>query len=79
MMYQCGDYELLASALAVREGHRIDPSLKIGNMIAMVPIYPYSCDPEDVCLFVEFFSVEYSFAVIAVVFHLLYFSNIYSE
>lgn len=50
MMYQCGHYELVASALAVREGHRIDPSLKIGNMIAMVPIYPYSCDPEDVFL-----------------------------
>ncbi len=46
-MYQCAHYELVASARAVIEGHKIDPSLKIGNMIAMVPVYPYSCDPDD--------------------------------
>ncbi len=46
-MYQAAHHELVASALAVREGHRINPDFKIGCMIAMVPIYPYSCRPSD--------------------------------
>ena len=49
-MYQCGHYELVASALAVKIGHEINPNFKIGNMIAMVPIYPYSCRPSDLVL-----------------------------
>ena len=52
-MYQCGHYELVASALAVRAGHEINPEFQIGNMIAMVPIYPYSCRPEDMMLSVH--------------------------
>ncbi len=46
-MYQCGINELIASAKAVKIGHEINPELKIGNMIAMVPYYPYSCRPAD--------------------------------
>ena len=38
-MYQCGHYELVASAKAVKIGHEINPNFLIGNMIAMVPIY----------------------------------------
>lgn len=49
-MYQCAHYELVASALAVQKGHEINPSFKIGNMIAMVPVYPYSCRPSDMVL-----------------------------
>ena len=52
-MYQCGHYALVASALAVRAGHEINPEFQIGNMIAMVPIYPYSCRPEDMMLSVH--------------------------
>ena len=52
-MYQCGHYELVASALAVNAGKEINPDFKIGNMIAMVPIYPYSCRPEDMILHVQ--------------------------
>ena len=52
-MYQCGHYELVASALAVKIGHEINPDFKIGNMIAMVPIYPYSCRPSDMVLSVR--------------------------
>ena len=44
-MYQCAHYELVASALAVKVGHKINPNFQIGNMIAMVPVYPYSCRP----------------------------------
>ncbi len=46
-MYQCGINELIASAKAVVTGHEINPEYKIGNMIAMVPYYPYSCRPAD--------------------------------
>ncbi|SUO88622.1 6-phospho-beta-glucosidase [Streptococcus uberis] len=49
-MYICGHHTLLASALAVKVGKEINPDFLIGNMIAMVPIYPFSCRPEDVLL-----------------------------
>lgn len=48
MMYQAAHYELVASAQAVQIGHAIDPSLKIGCMLAFCPIYPASSKPEDV-------------------------------
>ncbi|WP_278531123.1 family 1 glycosylhydrolase [Enterococcus asini] len=47
IMYQAAHYELVASAKAVTLCHQVDPDAKIGCMIAMVPIYPYSCNPED--------------------------------
>ncbi|MDR2833232.1 MAG: 6-phospho-beta-glucosidase [Streptococcaceae bacterium] len=48
MMYQAAHYELVASAKAVAIGHAINPDFQIGSMIAMVPLYPYSCKPEDI-------------------------------
>lgn len=48
IMYQAAHYELVASAAAVQLGHQIDPDAKIGCMIAMVPIYPESCAPDDI-------------------------------
>jgi len=48
VLFQVAHNELLASALAVRIGHEIDPGLKIGCMVSHVPIYPWSCDPDDV-------------------------------
>lgn len=53
VMYQTGHNELVASALAVKAGHEINPDFKIGCMIAMVPIYPFSCRPSDMVLSVE--------------------------
>lgn len=47
LMYQAAHYELVASAKIVALGHKINPDFKIGCMIAMVPIYPFSCDPQD--------------------------------
>lgn len=47
VMYQAAHYELVASAKAVALGHAINPAFRIGSMIAMCPIYPYSCDPKD--------------------------------
>ena len=52
-MYQAAHHELVASALAVKEGHAIDPNLQIGCMVAMIPFYPLSCRPEDMLLSVE--------------------------
>ena len=48
VLFQVAHHELLASALAVRIGHEIAPDLQIGCMISHVPVYPFSCDPEDV-------------------------------
>lgn len=48
VMYQAAHYELVASAKAVKLGHQINPDFRIGAMIAMCPIYPYSCDPKDI-------------------------------
>ncbi|MCI8516815.1 MAG: 6-phospho-beta-glucosidase [Hungatella sp.] len=50
VMYQAAHYELVASALAVKAGHEINPDFKIGCMIAMCPIYPVACKPEDILM-----------------------------
>lgn len=50
LMYQAAHYELVASAKAIQIGHKINPDFQIGCMIAMTPIYPYSCDPEDMMM-----------------------------
>jgi 6-phospho-beta-glucosidase len=47
IMYQAAHYELVASAKVVALGHAINPAFQIGSMIAMCPIYPYSCNPKD--------------------------------
>lgn len=52
-MYQTVHHELVASALVVKKGHEINPDFKIGCMMAFVPIYPYSCAPEDMMYSVE--------------------------
>ena len=46
--YTAAHHELLASALAVKASHRINPKMKIGCMINAGDYYPYSCRPEDV-------------------------------
>ena len=47
-LYQAIHHELVASALATRIGHEIDPEFRIGCMILSMPIYPLSPDPRDV-------------------------------
>jgi len=41
-------HQFLASAKAVQIAHAVDPSIKIGCMIAGMALYPYSPDPKDV-------------------------------
>ena len=52
-LYQVVHHELVASALVVQEGHRINPDFKIGCMCSFVPYYPYSCNPDDVMMALE--------------------------
>ena len=47
LMYLSAHHELVASALAVKAAHEINPDLQVGCMMAMTPIYPYSCSPDD--------------------------------
>jgi 6-phospho-beta-glucosidase len=51
--YRAAHNQLVASALAVKACREIIPGAKIGNMIAAMMIYPYSCRPEDVWLKTE--------------------------
>lgn len=46
--YQAAHHELVASALATKIAHEIDPDNKVGCMLAAGNYYPYSCRPEDV-------------------------------
>lgn len=48
--YQAAHHELVASALATKIAHEINPENKIGCMLAAGDYYPYSCDPKDVFL-----------------------------
>lgn len=48
VMYQAVHHELVASALVVKLGHEINPDFMIGAMCSFVPIYPYSCNPDDI-------------------------------
>jgi len=48
LMYKAAHYELVASARAVAIGKAINKDFKIGSMIAMCPIYPKTCKPEDI-------------------------------
>ncbi|NMM99429.1 aryl-phospho-beta-D-glucosidase [Bifidobacterium sp. DSM 109958] len=47
-VWQAIHNEFVASALVVRKGHEINPDFRIGCMLAMVPIYPATCKPDDV-------------------------------
>ncbi len=59
--YQAVHHEFVASALVVKKGHEINPNFKIGCMLAYVPAYPYSCDPDDIMLSVKAMQDRYLF------------------
>lgn len=61
-MYQAAHHEFVASALATARAHEIDPELKVGCMIAMIPYYPYSCDPDDAMVALEGMHQRYYFS-----------------
>lgn len=47
-LYQAMHHELVASALAVKIGHEINPKFKIGWMILGIPNYQLTAKPSDV-------------------------------
>lgn len=51
--YQAAHHELVASALATKLAHEIDPSNQVGCMFAAGSVYPFCCRPEDVWKAVE--------------------------
>ncbi|MEM6160412.1 6-phospho-beta-glucosidase [Erwinia sp. P6884] len=60
-MYQVLHHQFVASALVVKLGHEINPDVQIGCMIAMVPLYPWSCHPDDVMFAQEAMRERYLF------------------
>lgn len=46
--YQATHHELVASALATKIAHQIDPENKVGCMLAAGQFYPNTCNPNDV-------------------------------
>ncbi|MGH1847456.1 6-phospho-beta-glucosidase [Enterococcus gilvus] len=46
--YQAAHHELVASALAMKIAHEVDPENQVGCMLAAGSYYPYSCNPKDV-------------------------------
>lgn len=48
MKYQASHHELVASAIATKIAHEVDPNNKVGCMLAAGTYYPYSSKPEDV-------------------------------
>lgn len=52
-LYQAVHHELVASALATKIGHEINPDFQIGCMILSMPVYPLSPDPCDVIAAME--------------------------
>lgn len=47
-LYQAVHHELVASALATKIGHEINPNFKIGCMVLAMPAYAMTPKPEDV-------------------------------
>ncbi|CFR03714.1 6-phospho-beta-glucosidase [Yersinia kristensenii] len=60
-MYQVLHHQFVASAKVVKLGHAINPEFKIGCMVAMVPLYPFSCHPDDMMYSVEAMRERYLF------------------
>ncbi len=46
-VYQASHHQFVASSLAVKLVHEIDPEAKIGSVIEYKTMYPISCDPKD--------------------------------
>ena len=46
--YQAAHHQLIASALATKIAHEVNPHNQVGCMMAGGNFYPYSCKPEDV-------------------------------
>ncbi|MFR6671237.1 MAG: 6-phospho-beta-glucosidase [Enterococcus avium] len=61
-MYQISHYQFVASAQAVIDAKKIDPTYQVGCMLHFGPIYPYSSKPEDVMAAVKAMDRRYFFS-----------------
>lgn len=52
-LYQAIHHEMVASALATKIGHEMNPNFQIGCMILSMPVYPLSPNPDDVIAAME--------------------------
>jgi len=59
--YQAAHHQLIASSLATKLAHEIDPDNQIGCMLAAGDVYPYTCNPDDVYASVEKNREQYFF------------------
>lgn len=48
ILYQSIHNELVASAIVVSKGREINPDFQFGCMLAIVPIYAETCNPDDI-------------------------------
>lgn len=60
--YQAMHHQLVASALAVKLAHEIDPENQLGCMLAYHNGYPYTCHPKDVLYAQQFGQIHNSIA-----------------
>lgn len=58
--YQALHHMFVASALAVKMAHEIDPACKVGSMMIYAAAYPLTCDPADV-LATQSYNREYNY------------------
>ncbi|MCZ0717589.1 glycoside hydrolase family 1 protein [Aerococcus sp. YH-aer221] len=65
-LYQAVHHELVASSLATKIGHEINPNFKIGCMVLAMPAYPMTPDPLDQLAVREFENQNYLFSDIHV-------------
>lgn len=52
-MYQAAHHQLVASALATQIARQINPDFQIGCMVAAIPRYPMTCNPDDIIAAME--------------------------
>lgn len=65
-LYQAVHHELVASALATKVGHEINPDFKIGCMVLAMPAYAMTPNPLDVLAARQFENQNYLFSDIHV-------------
>ncbi|MDO4814608.1 MAG: glycoside hydrolase family 1 protein [Gemella sp.] len=65
-LYQAVHHELVASALATKVGHEINPDFKIGCMVLAMPAYAMTSNPLDVLAVRQFENQNYLFSDIHV-------------
>ena len=61
-LYQAVHHELVASALAVKIGHEINPDFQIGCMVLSMPTYPLTPNPDDVIATMKAEHMNYFFS-----------------